>query len=231
MFVSTFSRAPAAPALSSAIATPTSLAAGRCAVRGDRRAPAASARGRQPHDAQRHVGRGVQRPLNRRLARRLLVGGALRQLVGGDDLVVGGGVGVDRVGELRRSDCSADARRRRAPRVRSSVPLRVFGRPATIISSDAPIADASAAADPPPGVGSDGANAASRSRRTEMLSSQRSWSACRATIRALLDDRADRSRADADQIDRRAVDDDRVHLLAGLEAADLARADRASTRR
>jgi hypothetical protein len=33
-------------------------------------------------------------------------------------------------------------------------------------------------------------------------------------------DRPDGFRPDADQIDRRSVDDDGVHLLAGLEAAD-----------
>src|SRR5439155_6897036 len=46
----------------------------------------------------------------------------------------------------------------------SSDPARVFGSAATISSSDAPIAAATADADPPPGVGSEEANAASRSR-------------------------------------------------------------------
>jgi hypothetical protein len=39
-----------------------------------------------------------------------------------------------------------------------------LGSPATIISSDAPTADASADADPPPGVGSAELNAVSRPR-------------------------------------------------------------------
>src|SRR5438270_13308963 len=45
-----------------------------------------------------------------------------------------------------------------------SAPVRVFGSDATFISSDAPVADASAAADPPPGVGAEELNAARRSR-------------------------------------------------------------------
>ena len=47
---------------------------------------------------------------------------------------------------------------------RAADPFRVFGSPVTMISSDAPIADASAAADPPPGVGSEELKAESRSR-------------------------------------------------------------------
>src|SRR3954470_24663560 len=46
----------------------------------------------------------------------------------------------------------------------SSVPDLVFGSAATIIRSEAPTAEASAAAEPPPGVGSLELNAASRSR-------------------------------------------------------------------
>ena len=45
----------------------------------------------------------------------------------------------------------------------SGVPVFVFGSPATIASSDAPSAPASAAAEPPPGVGSGEAKASSRS--------------------------------------------------------------------
>src|SRR5262245_6748433 len=90
-------------------------------------------------------------------------------------------------------------------------PLRVFGSAATIISSDAPIADEGAAAEPPPGVGSGELNAASRSRTARSRSMDDA---------SLLDDGADRLGADTDQIDRRAVDDDGVHLPAGFEAAD-----------
>ena len=90
--------------------------------------------------------------LNRRLARRLLVGCRLRPFVGGDDLIVGGGVGVDRRGQLLTEIAEHAPPPRRAPRVLVR-PLRVFGSAATIISSDAPTADASADADPPPGVG------------------------------------------------------------------------------
>src|SRR3989442_15480278 len=88
---------------------------------------------------------------------------------------------------------------------------RVFGSAATIISNDAPTAEASAAADPPPGVGSDDANAASRSRTVLSVSMN--------DLR-FFDHRADGVRADANQIDRRPGHDDRVHLLADLEAAD-----------
>ena len=93
--------------------------------------------------------------------------------------------------------------------------MRVFGSAATIISSDAPTADASAAADPPPGVGSEELNAASRSRTD--LSDKRH---VRSTSFPFLTTARIVVRADANQIDRRPGDDDRVHLLAGLEAAD-----------
>ena len=162
MLISTLSRAPRSPARSSATATPTSLAAARwpCAATIARLLE----RGRrQAHDAERHVGRRAQRLLDRGLARRLLVGRRLRQLVGGDDLIVGGGVGVDRLGQLRAEVGERRAAAASAARS-SSEPVRVFGRPATIISSDAPTADASAAADPPPGVGSEELKAVSRSR-------------------------------------------------------------------
>src|SRR6516162_7906690 len=52
----------------------------------------------------------------------------------------------------------------------SSDPVRVLGSPATIIRREAPIADARAAADPPPGVGSDELNAVSRSRTDRSMS-------------------------------------------------------------
>src|SRR5689334_10788006 len=71
--------------------------------------------------------------------------------------------------------------------------------------------EASAAADPPPGVGSEELNASRRSR------TERSTSMHEPTF---LDDRSNRVRADAYQIDGRTVDDYRIHLLAGLEAAD-----------
>src|SRR6185295_17204471 len=58
---------------------------------------------------------------------------------------------------------SADAADASAARS-SSVPARVFGRLATIVRSDAPTADARAAAEPPPGVGVGALNTASRSR-------------------------------------------------------------------
>src|SRR5262245_60705537 len=84
-------------------------------------------------------------------------------------------------------------------------PGRVFGSDATISSSDAPIADESADADPPPGVGSGELNAARRSGSAKSRSMHNA---------SLLDHGANRVRADADQVDRRSVDDDCVHLLA-----------------
>src|SRR6266850_8084051 len=85
---------------------------------------------------------------------------------------------------------------------RSSSELdRVFGSAATIISSDAPAAEARAAADPPPGVGSGEANASSSSRTVFSVSMM--------DDAPFFDHRPDGLRADANQIDRRAGDDDR----------------------
>src|SRR5262245_62069787 len=100
-----------------------------------------------------------------------------------------------------------------ASAVRSSSELDfVFGSAATMARRDAPIADASADAEPPPGVGSGEANAASTSRSGCSISTENDL--------AFLDHGADRRRADANEIDRRSGDDDRVHLLADFEAAD-----------
>src|SRR5260221_5292130 len=104
-------------------------------------------------------------------------------------------------------DCDALARDERS----TSEPVRVFGSAATIISSDAPVAPASADADPPPGVGAAELNASSNSR-TAMSTSMDHHA-------PFLDNGPDDVDADSDQIDRRAVDDDRVHLFARLEAA------------
>src|SRR5712691_7087708 len=92
----------------------------------------------------------------------------------------------------------------------SSDPARVFGKPATIISSEAPIAEASADAEPPPGAGSEELNALSTSRTGRSTSMDDA---------SFLDDGADGIGADADEIDRRSPHHDRVHLLARLEAA------------
>src|SRR5215207_5698593 len=100
----------------------------------------------------------------------------------------------------------------------ASAPVRVFGRAATIISSDAPSAAESADADPPPGVGSEELNAASSWRSGWSASGMRP--VLLIDDAALLDHRADRGRRDADEIDRRSIDDHRVHLLPRLEAAD-----------
>src|SRR5206468_2891720 len=54
--------------------------------------------GRQTHDAKRHVGRGAKRELYRRPAP-VEFAGRLRQPVRGDDLIVGGGIRVNRVGQ------------------------------------------------------------------------------------------------------------------------------------
>src|SRR5437762_1677853 len=106
---------------------------------------------------------------------------------------------------------------------------RLVASPATSISRETPAAEARADAEPPPGVGSGALNAESRSRSVRSMSfmtpprQQRvpvSSSAPLDDDLSFLDDRPDRLRPDADQIDRRSVDDDGVHLLAGLEAAD-----------
>src|SRR6187200_3056342 len=112
----------------------------------------------------------------------------------------------------RRIPASAAAADASAARS-SSVPPRVFGSPATIIRSDAPTADASAAADPPPGVGSVELKASRRSR-TDLSASSITHDL------PLLDHRADRRGAGADQIDRRTVHDHGIHLLARFEAAE-----------
>ena len=101
--------------------------------------------------------------------RLLLVRRPFRQLVGRDDPIVGGGVGVDRRGELV-SDASERAGRRGKRRAVVVRPVRVFASPATIISSEAPTAEARADAEPPPGVGSGALNAASRSRSVRSMS-------------------------------------------------------------
>ena len=92
----------------------------------------------------------------------------------------------------------------------SSDPVRVFGSAATISSSEAPMAEASADAEPPPGAGSEELNAARTSRTGRSTSMDDA---------AFLDDGADGIGADADEIDRRSPHHDRVHLLARLEAA------------
>src|SRR5438034_4074934 len=107
---------------------------------------------------------------------------------------------------------SADAASANAARS-SSAPDRVFGNPVTIVSSAAPTDAARAAADPPPGVGSDEAKAESRSRTDLSISMMNDL--------ALLDHRADGVGADANQVDRWSGDDDGVHLLADFEAADV----------
>src|SRR5262249_61047164 len=96
---------------------------------------------------------------------------------------------------IRGSVPAAAARAARS----SSELVRVFGSDATMSSSDAPIAEESAAADPPPGVGSGELNAA---RRSEIARSRSMHDP------SLLDHRADRVGADADQIDSRSVDAD-----------------------
>src|SRR5262245_27545436 len=93
----------------------------------------------------------------------------------------------------------------------SSVAARDFGRPATIPSSEAPSAPASPAAEPPPGVGLGERNASSREATERSVSFMDGYA-------AFVDGR-DGRRADADQIYRISVHQDRVHQLAGLEAA------------
>src|SRR5436190_24330514 len=107
---------------------------------------------------------------------------------------------------------SADAASANAARS-SSAPDRVFGNPVTIVSSAAPTDEASAAADPPPGVGSDEASAEIRSRTGLSISTLNDL--------ALLDHPEDCVGADAHQVDRRPGDDHRVHLFADFEAADV----------
>src|SRR5438034_9006975 len=107
---------------------------------------------------------------------------------------------------------SADAASANAARS-SSAPDRVFGNSVTIVSSAAPTDEASAAADPPPGVGSDDANAESRSRTGLSISMLNDL--------ALLDHSADRVGADAHQVDRGSGDNHRVHLFADFETADV----------
>ena len=98
--------------------------------------------------------------MNRRGARGLLLVGALRPAIGGDNQIVGGGIPIDERDELaaRAQDCVP----RGVERLRSSgAPVFVLGSAATIASSEAPSAPVSAAADPPPGVGSGEENASS----------------------------------------------------------------------
>ena len=169
-------------------------------------------------------------------ARRLLLVGRLRLLVGRHDQVVGVAVAIDRAPRARRAAAVHRSPAAFSRSTSSSVAARDLGRPATIASSDAPMAPASAAADPPPGVGSDDLKAARRSVTVRAVSCHDSRSevrdaSFRKTMRAAFDDAGDRRRADADQIDGVAGDEDGVHELAGFEAADRLRGDRASTRR
>src|SRR5581483_9939128 len=87
----------------------------------------------------------------------------------------------------------------------SSLFARVFGRRDTINSSEAPIADAAAEAEPPPGVGSADASAAISSRTVLSTSIDHDP--------PILDDLAYRRPAHAQQIDRRTAEHDDVHLL------------------
>src|SRR5579864_5140221 len=109
----------------------------------------------------------------------------------------------------RRSPTSTAAAACSAARF-SSDPDRVFRLPDTMIRSDAPTAQASAEADPPPGVGSDELNASSRSVNGRSTSMGHA---------SFFHDGANRVRADTNEIDGRTIDDDRVQLLAGFEAA------------
>src|SRR5689334_6856686 len=121
---------------------------------------------------------------------------------------------------LSRSTSASSARASSAQRApaaciratSSSLAARDVGSPATIANNDAPIAPASAEADPPPGVGSELRKAARRSvtgRALRLIKNDV----------AFLDDGFDRGRADANQIYRIAGHEDGVHRLAGLEAA------------
>src|SRR5262245_48452067 len=83
-----------------------------------------------------------------------------------------------------------------------------------MMSRDVPSAEASAAADPPPGVGSDELNAASASR-IEVAVIVGS-----VNNPAVLDHGTNHVRADANEIDGRTPEDDGVHLLADFKAAD-----------
>src|SRR5512147_1677729 len=102
---------------------------------------------------------------------------------------------------------SSEAARSSAPRSASG-DVRVFCMCATMSSSEAPTAPASAEADPPPGVGSVDANA-SRISETVLLTSMHDLSG--------FDDGTNGRRADPNEIDRYAVHEDSVHLLAGFE--------------
>ena len=134
----------------------------------------------------------------------------LGELVGGDDLIVGGAIGVDRIGELvaeidQRGIPAASAARS------LSAPVRVLANPLTMMSSEVPSADARAAAEPPPGVGSGELNAASRSR-TDVSSQEhaRHFDAC---------ERASGSLAELRRMDDQEPRDDRpVRSLSSLTA-------------
>src|SRR5262245_37186519 len=116
-----------------------------------------------------------------------------------------------------------------ASAVRSSSELDfVFGSAATMASREAPIADASAEAEPPPGVGWGEAKAASTSRRDWSINTMdippargapppldvvsRGHSGGDVDHATAFHDRANGLRADANEIDCRSGDDDRVHL-------------------
>src|SRR5215510_4044329 len=110
----------------------------------------------------------------------------------------------------RRDDASARSA------VSSGAPVLVFGRPATIRRSDTPTAPARAAADPPPGTASVDEKASIRS--ASAISAKRGGSGFMEYDLAAFDDHLNGRCVHANQFGQAALEHDRVHQLAGLEA-------------
>src|SRR6266545_623718 len=137
---------------------------------------------------------------------------------------------------LSMSDDSSDASAvQRSPAAfkraaSSAVAARDFGNPATMASSDAPIAPARAAADPPPGVGSRDRKASSRLvtvRSVSFKSARSQLPDYRSPDYPLADDylttldhACDRCDPNANQVDGITSDQHGVHEFTGFEAAD-----------
>src|SRR5215510_15141939 len=114
-----------------------------------------------------------------------------------------------------RSGCSRDDASARSA-VSSGAPVFVFGRPATIRRSDTPTVPASAAADPPPGTASVDEKASIRS--ASAISAKRGGSGFMEYDLAAFDDHLNGRCVHANQFGQAALEHDRVHQLAGLEA-------------
>ena len=169
----TLAAAPAAAASSSPIATPTSLAADRLPCSATTRACAsASAQARSVSSGTSVAPRSAAWMARR--ARRLFLVGGLRQPIRRHHRVERLRCRRRPAGRARVQRLERDARAAPSAAFSSSVLVFDLASPATITSSDVPIAPAIAAAVPPPGVGSGLASASSNCEQRSVSGESRS---------------------------------------------------------